>query len=145
MKKFKFELQRVHEYTLHMQKREKDKLAELRHEYDELNNQMIELKHKYNTCKQKQIKECFDGISIMQLILSNTYLNQLAAKILLLKKEITEMEIKIEDQIQVLLAVTKEKTTLDKLKDKHLERYNSLERKQNELFIDEFVANKASS
>ncbi|MDF2684824.1 MAG: flagellar export protein FliJ [Clostridia bacterium] len=145
MKKFNFTLQRVLEYNIHMQKKEKDNLSEMQYEYKNLCNKMEHLLDKYNNYKKRQHDESIEGITVTDLIILNTYISGLQTQILLLKKEMITMELKIEQQIQTLLAVTKEKTTLEKLRNKHLNEYNIMERKHEELFIDEFVANKASN
>jgi flagellar export protein FliJ len=145
MKKFDFSLQRVLEYNTHIQKKEKDILAEMQYEYKSLTYRAELLTEKYNSCKKQRSDESIRGISITNLIAFDTYLKSLQDQILLLKKETEAMELKIEKQIQTLLSVTKEKTTLEKLKSKHQSDYNIMERKHDELFIDEFVANKASN
>lgn len=144
MKKFNFTLQKVFEYNTHLQKKEKDTLSEMQNEYDKLCKKMKSLKEKFNDYKNQQLEACIEGTCIINLIIFNTYLSGLQTQMLILKNDMLTAEAKIEKQIQILLSVTKEKTSLEKLREKHLVEYNSVERKHNELFIDEFVANRAS-
>ncbi|HBR31044.1 MAG TPA: flagellar export protein FliJ, partial [Clostridiales bacterium] len=64
MKKFKFSLQKVLEYNTHIQRREKEILAVMRAEYNELEGQLAQLMSEYELNRMNYLNKCIKGTSI---------------------------------------------------------------------------------
>ncbi|HAN20857.1 MAG: flagellar export protein FliJ [Clostridiales bacterium GWF2_36_10] len=144
MKKFNFPLQKVLEYNIHMQKKEKDILAILRSEYIQLENQLENLKKTHELYIQKYLKSSREGINITAITFILRYIKDLEKQIKLLHKKMTDKQMQIDKQIERLIEISKEKVTVEKLKDSKLEKYKAAERKNEELFIDELISFSSS-
>ena len=145
MKKFQFPLQKILEYKIHVQKKEKDTLKAMQLEYNLLEEHMKELKKSYEQYKNEYLSKASKGMPVRELVMLCTYITEIQKKIKALQAEMEEAKEKIDRQIDVLLAVTREKTTIEKLKEQKLFEYREEERKKEEKFIDELVANSASA
>ena len=145
MKKFQFPLQKILEYKIHVQKKEKDTLKAMQLEYNLLEEHMKELKKSYEQYKNEYLSKASKGMPVRELVMLCTYITEIQKKIKALQAEMEEAKEKIDRQIDVLLAVTREKTTIEKLKEQKLFEYSEEERKKEEKFIDELVANSASA
>lgn len=140
MKKFDFPLQKVLEYNAHMQKKEKDILAVMHAEYNELENQVISLKQSYANYIQKYLKKSIQGINITLVSFMLKYIKEIENKIQKVFKKMAEKQLQIDKQTQKLIEVSKEKVTVEKLRDSKYDKYKAVERKSEELFIEEFIA-----
>lgn len=141
MKKFNFPLQKVLDYDTHMQNKEMDKLSNMRERYYELEKLKMNLVRSYEQVKSKYLKLCKEGISIKKAATFRLYMDELKDQIEGLNHRIEEQKKIIEQQLEILLEVTKDKMTIEKLKEGSLLQYNEVIRKREEVLIDEFVAN----
>ena len=144
MKKFDFPLQKVLEYKVHLQKQEQNILGQLQYEYNQMLAQMNGLLAEFERCKDEYLQKSQEGASAKSICLLGGYLRELQNKILELNKRLFEKAEQIEHQRAKLLNVTKEKTSLEKLRDKSYDNYQFLARKEDERFIDEFVSSTAA-
>ena len=65
-------------------------------------------------------------------------------KIRLQKKKIIEKQSQIDTQAEKLIAISKDKATVEKLRENKCLKYRAEEQKSEERFIEEFIANTAS-
>lgn len=144
MKKFNFSLQKVLEYNTHIQKKEKDILSKMRAEYNDLEQQLHLIQVRYEYEKQNYISVCQKGTSIKNATLILNYIKDLQNQIRLQKKKMIEKQIQIDAQTEKLIEVSKDKTTVEKLRESKYQKYKFEERKSEERFIEEFIANTAS-
>lgn len=145
MKKFHFGLQKVLEYKDHMQDQEKNTLAVMQKEHQKLCQQKLQLDMEYLRCKDEYLSLCDAGTSAVDIRARGIYLKELSARIEQMLIAIESSERRLEAQRGVLLTVTQEKTSLEKLREKHLKDYEAQQRKEDELFIGEFIANISAS
>lgn len=144
MKKFDFPLQKVLEYKIHLQKQEQNVLSQLQYEYNQMLAQMNGLLQEFEKCKDDYLQQSTDGASAKSICLLGGYLRELQDRISELSKKLFEKAEQVERQRGKLLDVTKEKTSLEKLRDKSYQSYQFLARKEDERFIDEFVSSTAA-
>lgn len=145
MKKFGFSMQKVLEYDGHVQNREKNLLREMFISYYKLCSEMDKLLKRYEFSKSEYRMKCKTGVVIKEIINLKSYIIDIQSQMETLKNAIKAAEIEIDKQIQKVTNATKEKTSMEKLRDRYYEVYKSLERKEDEIFIDEFVANSTFS
>ncbi len=141
MKKFEFSMQKVLEYKTHVKDKEKNVLAQMRSRYQEVYDEMIAMQQVYNEFNKQYAARCTLGITIRELAIARTYMADLAERIeqmfLLLEKAAREIDLQLDRVIEV----SKEKSSMDKLKDRCYVVYREQQRKEMEIFIDDFVAN----
>lgn len=140
MKKFKFSLQKVLEYNTHIQRKEKEILAELRAEYYELERKLEKLIQEYELNKLNYLTKCAKGTSITSVATMLRYIEVIEKRIQELKKIMAEKKLLIDKQIEKLVQVSKDKVTAEKLRDSKLEAYKTAERKSEENSIEEFIS-----
>lgn len=145
MKKFNFSLQKVLEYNGHIQNRETIVLKNMQLNYKELCSDMDALLQRYESYKDEYSCKCTNGIIVNKVINLKLFISELQTQIKILSKKIEVAKSEIEKQIQKVVSVTREKTSIEKLKDKHYETFKSQERKEDEIFINEFIMNSTSS
>jgi flagellar FliJ protein len=145
MKKFNFSMQKVLEYNGHIQNQEKNILKEMQINYHKLCKEMDELLQKYEAIKVDYQNKCEAGIVINEIIIIKSYTKGIQTKINEQSKQIETVKIEIEQQIQKIVDITRDKTSMEKLREKHLEIYKTIERKEEEIFINEFIVNSVSS
>ena len=145
MKKFEFSLEKMLSFKEQMLSGEKLKLADLRSQLAQLNEALVQLNKEYAYCDAELKEQERAGLTPEGFSRRKAYLNVLSDKIKLQQQQIRIMEAKISNQVAVVIKVSQEVTTLEKLKDRQLEEYHAAEGKEQELLIDEFVANNSIS
>ncbi|MCX7614250.1 MAG: flagellar FliJ family protein [Clostridiales bacterium] len=145
MKKFEFSMQKVLEYKVHIQKNEKEILAQMRKRHMKLCAELDTLIARQEAYKTEYGRKCKTGISVKEIITLRSYIGELQMQIPSIEAKLKESIAGIDRQVGRVLNVTKEKTSLEKLREKHLRLYELQERKENEIFINEFIANSSFS
>lgn len=145
MKSFNFSMQKVLEYNEHIQNHEKNVLQEMKFKFDGLCFELEVLLKKYELYNNEFCFMCKIGVVINEVINLRNYIIEVRSQISILNNKIIAADVEINEQIQKVLNITKEKTSIEKLKDKYFETYKSLERKVEEVFINEFILNAAFS
>lgn len=145
MKKFQFSMDKVLDYKTHIQKNEKEILAQMRLKHVKLCDEREALISSYNEYIDEYIHICKAGISVQNMITFRTYINEIQIKISKKEKGIKDSLASIDKQINKVIDITKGKVSLEKLKDKYFNEYQSEQRKAHEIFITEFIANTGLS
>jgi flagellar export protein FliJ len=127
-----------------MEDNEKMLLMELRNQHNILMEELGVFQNAYADCTQQKREILLTGTTPTQLFQFTQYISEVNKRIALKQDEIDKMLIRIEKQAQVLKEIRTEVKTLEKLKEKQLESYHGKLSKENELLIEEFVANKVS-
>lgn len=140
MKKFSFSLQKVLEYNTHIQKKEKDILSVMHAEYYQLEKQVEILISEYELLKIKYLRNCEKGMSISGASQMLIYISEIRKQVQQLKIKMAEKQQLIDKQTIRLVEVTKDKVTVEKLRESKLENYKASERKSDENFIEEFTS-----
>lgn len=145
MKKFSFSLENVLNYKNQI-------LDNLQNEHalilEEIRNQeaaIEQLKDQYVACSSKLGDEEKNGITVMQILSYNNYLDVIAFKIKKEQEILAVLNKKEEIKRNQVLESKKDSASIEKLKEKKIAVYNKELQKQDELLIDEFVMNSRSN
>ncbi len=144
MKKFQFPLQKVLEYDTHMQKNEADALSLLLAEYARLEKKRDAMHKDYSVAKQQYQMDCEKGQSASRTAAAGMYIADQSQQLKRIGEQMREQMRRIDKQRERLLKVTKDKTMIEKLKERAKADYQADERKSDEMFIAEFVSNQVA-
>ncbi len=139
MKKFKFSLETVLDYTAQMLDNKKNEYAAslqlVNMQQKKLNDTVENYKQHNSDFRKAEI----EGITIAEAMSYETGLRVLETRINTQKKQLREYEKQAEDKRLELVESKKETMKLEKLKEKKLEDYQKQELKAQEQLIDELV------
>lgn len=143
MKKFNFSLQKVLEIKEQILENLKIELSNLNHDYKNIEIYINNLNIKLTTVDKEFVEKSSVSISVGEMSYYKIYMSSIIKQIE--NKEIEKEELLklIEAKRREIVSMNKEISSLEKLKDKELEKYNSSLLKSEEIFIEEFVSNKS--
>lgn len=121
--------------------REKNNLAHLRMQQQQMQEEKMQLEAKLKRSADEYHELSGKGITVMQITMFKSYHQSLRMQIKELENSIEEMEKKVQRQLGVVIDVTKEVSSLEKLEEKQLEEYKFKVQKAEEQFISEYVMN----
>lgn len=140
MKRFEFSLKKLQGYKEQLLKKEKNTLSELRRQM----NLLLEEKESLIALRKEKCRlldeKISKGLSPQHICVHKQYIDSIYDRMINLEMRITSLEKTIQSQLDVVIEITKELDSLEKLEKKQLEEYTKTERKQQELFIEEFVS-----
>lgn len=143
MKRFEFTLNKLMSYKKQVLDREKNTLAHLRRQQQQLEDEKEETIKMLSRSGAEFMKKSARGMTVMQIQVFKGYHQSLTEQILELEESIEKMEKKVQVQLKVVVEATKEVSSLEKLEDKQLEEYNFRVAKAEEQFISEYVLNSS--
>ncbi|MEL7605208.1 MAG: flagellar export protein FliJ [Sedimentibacter saalensis] len=143
MKKFSFSLQKVLEIKEQVLENLKVELSNLNHDYKEVENEIEIMKNKYSDINIEFSEKSSVSISVGEMSYYKMLLSSILRKIENKEEEKEKILKKIEDKRHEIVSKNVEISSLEKLREKELEKYNSALAKSEELFIEEFVSNKS--
>jgi flagellar FliJ protein len=143
MKKFEFSLKKLLNYKEQLLKKEKNILADLRKQLLLLNEEKNDLIRQRRIKNEELNKKILKGLSPQHIALHKSYIDSITEKIANINLNIANLENRIQQQLEVVVEITKEIDSYEKLEQKQFEEYKKVETKQNELFIEEFVSHKS--
>lgn len=143
MKRFEFSLKKLSEYKEQVLRKEKNTLGDLRKQHQLLVDEKEALIFKKSERCNQLNSQINKGLSPQHIALHKNYIDSLNEKILNLSLKIKNLEKNIQRQLEVIIEITKEIDTLEKLEEKQLSEYKKADQKQQELFIEEFVSHKS--
>lgn len=142
MKKFVFSLQKVLELKNQLLENMKIELTNLNRECEKIEIFIKCLKIKFAEIENEYVEKSYKSISAGEM----SYYKMLNESILVQieNKEIEKAIVlkKIADKRQEIISMNTEISSLEKLKEKELEKHSKECLKKEELFIEEFVSNK---
>ncbi len=144
MKKFQFPLQKVLEYDTHIQKNEADVLAALQAEYARLTKKRDAMQADYDQAKRRYQSECEIGQSVSRTAVLGMYIADQRLQIKKITEQMREQMRRIDKQRERVVAITQDKTMIEKLKERATEDYQAAERRSDELYVAEFVSNQVA-
>lgn len=131
MKSFVFSLERIRSYREQILNREKETLTRMQRQRDELKQKLSNIEQfKRNKSAEMQRKQR-EGVTSYELSAHSFFISNTQQQIKDLRQEIEVANQEIAKQIKVVLAATKECSSLDRLEEKQLEEYR-LEVKRDE-------------
>ena len=102
--------------------------------------QAIERRHQ--SCTEELRQNKMDGITVREIHTYENYLESLGLQIRQKKEYLEQLRKKEEAKRNEVVEAKKETSSIDKLKEKKLEAYNKEVQKEDEQFIEEYVATK---
>jgi flagellar FliJ protein len=145
MKKFSFSLQKVLEIKEQVLENLKVELGNLNHDYKEVEYEIANLKNKYSDINIEFSEKSSVSISVGEMSYYKMLLSSILRKVENKEEEKEKILKKIEDKRTEIVSKNIEISSLEKLREKEMEKYNSALAKSEELFIEEFVSNKSMS
>jgi len=136
-----FSMQKVLEYKKHAEDSEKALLSQMRSRHEALCAQLLDLKKEYGQLTATLEEMYKDGVEIRKAMAVKRYSAELAERAGRLMEDIERLKTEIEGQVDRVMAITREKNSMEKLKGKRYLLYRNQVQKETELFIDNFVAN----
>lgn len=143
MKKFHFSLEKLKDFREQKLQEQKNFLGKLRHELNEINAEINTLRLKVNEKNNELLLLYKKGAVSFEISTHKRYIISLQQEIKARQHAAVLKEKDIEKQTLVVLEATKDLKTLENLEEKQIEEYKKQETKENELFIEEFVANSS--
>lgn len=144
MKRFNFGLQKVLDYERFIQKNEADAMSLLQAEYLEMKQRHDALANEYLDLKRRYQEDCEKGQNAARAAAIGRYIMEVSQKLVQSRAQLIEQANRIEAQREKLVAVTQDKEMIEKLRTHSWENYLAAVRKSDELFIEEFLSNKAA-
>ena len=141
MKRFEFSLNKLMGYKKQVLDREKNDLAHLRRQQQQMLDEKSELEARLTYSNNEFCQKSGVGMTVLQITMFKSYHQSLSQQIKELEASIEKMEEKVQKQLGVVIEATKEVSSLEKLDEKQLEEYNFMVAKQEEQFISEYVMN----
>ena len=145
MKQFKFSLSSVLQYRAKVEENEKNILAGQNRELSLLYGQLRELLDRYKDAILKYEEQSARGMTAREITAERSYIGSIERSIEKKEDEIEEQRKLVARQTAVVVRATQETKTLDKLKEHKYRIYGDAARKEEELFIEEFVSNQAAT
>ena len=143
MKKFTFSLQKVLEIKEQFLETMKLAHATFNHQCRNIEMHIKSLEEKFKTIDNEYVEKTYKSISAGEMsyykMLCQGVLTQIENK----EKEKEILLKKIAAKRQEIISMNTEISSLEKLKEKELEKHNKELLKKEEIFIEEFVSNKA--
>ena len=142
MKKFYFALDTVLRYKEQVLDGLKAEHARILAKVMECEKAIEELELLHRQCTDEFRQSKINGITIREIHTYENYLESLGLQIRRKKEQLKELRKKEEDKRNEVVEAKKETSSIDKLKEKKLDAYNKEVQKEDERFIEEFVATK---
>jgi flagellar FliJ protein len=143
MKKFNFSLQKVLEIKEQLLDNFKIELSGLNNDLKNINDAVENLKRQFRDINQEFVNKSRISISVGEMTYYKLLMESIFKQIEVKEEEKHDIIKKIEAKRQEIVNMNKEITSLEKLKDKELEKHNKEAEKGEEIFIEEFVSNKS--
>jgi flagellar FliJ protein len=144
MKRYEFGLQKVLDYDKFIQKNEADAMNIMQAEYLDMKEKHDALASEYLELKRQYQEDCENGQNAGKAAATGRYIMEVAQRLVKSRALLQEQVNRIEVQREKLVAVTQDKEIIEKLRAHSWESYRAAERKSDELFIEEFLSNKAA-
>jgi flagellar FliJ protein len=109
----------------------------MKEKHDQLSGEYLELKRQYQ-------EDCEHGQNAGKAAATGRYIMEVAQKLVKSRAQLQEQLKRVEAQREKLVAVTQDKEIMEKLRAHSWDNYRAAERKSDELFIEEFLSNKAA-
>ena len=142
MKKFFFSLDTVLSYKEQVLDGLKAEHARILQKVRECEHAIEQLEQEHLRCAQEFRDNRFNGMKISDIHTYENYLEALGIKIKKKYEELAKLQEKEEAKRNEVVEAKKETSSIDKLKEKKYKEYEKEVQKEEEQFIEEFVATK---
>ncbi len=144
MKKFFFPLDTVLSYKEQVLDGLKAEHAKILAKVRECERAIEELERLHYECTDEFRKNKMNGIKISEIHTYENYLESLGLKIRQKQEQLKRLMIKEEAKRNEVVEAKKETSSIDKLKEKKRQEYDKVVQKEEEQFIEEFVATQSA-
>ena len=144
MKKFKFNLESVLKYRENIERQEKGVLSGLNAQLLKLLNELEKLNNDYKAEAASFERLSREGIPLHDIRAKHIIMENIEFYIEKKVEEIEAQRRRISMQTSVVVKAMRDTKTMDKLKEIRYGEYIKKENREHELFIEEFVAQKAA-
>lgn len=142
MKKFSFSLQKILEIKEQVLDNLKIEMGNLNRDLDTAEQQIRKLKAEFKQLNEELNGKCAVSVSVGEMTYYKMYMNNVLKQTEKKEEEKNIILKKIEAKRHEIVNANMEISSLEKLKEKELEKYNKEVMKREEIFIEEFVSNK---
>jgi len=139
MKKFQFTLEKLRDYKGQLFENEKGKLMKLIAERDACLARIDALEQDFLRLHGELSEKMKSGINARHVQLFEFRKNNVREEQAQMRVQVNILEGAIERQRRVVVALSQEIESLNKLEEKKLEEYNDKVNKENEMLISEFI------
>ncbi len=143
MKKFSFSLQKVLEIKEQVLDNLKIEMGNLNRDLDTAEQQIKKLKSEFKQLNEELNGKCAVSVSVGEMTYYKMYMNNVLKQTEKKEEEKNIILKKIEAKRHEIVNANMEISSLEKLKEKELEKYNKEVMKREEIFIEEFVSSKS--
>ena len=143
MKKFSFSLQKILEIKEQVLDNLKIEMGNLNRDLDTAEQQIRKLKAEFKQLNEELNGKCAVSVSVGEMTYYKMYMNNVLKQTDKKEEEKNIILKKIEAKRHEIVNANMEISSLEKLKEKELEKYNKEVMKREEIFIEEFVSNKS--
>ena len=145
MKRFKFNLESVLKYRESIERQEKGVLSGLNAQLMKLLDELEKLNNDYMAEAAEFERMTSEGITVHEVKSKHTIMENIEYYIEKKLEEIEAQQRRISVQTSIVVKAMRDTKTMDRLKEIRHEEYIKEENKENELFIEEFVSQKAAA
>lgn len=144
MKKFVFSLEALYAMKENTEKLQKIQLRTIQTELDELLVEIDLLNRDYDDAKEDFIKTVNSGVEASHATNYDIYFLKIRSAIAIIEDKRRHLEQEKEKCLAELVETRKEKTMLEKLKQKEYQEYLSGVKKKQEIAVEDFLSYKTS-
>lgn len=141
MKKFSFSLQKLLNYKEQVFDAEMTTLAEMRAVLATLEGELADMQTERKTRYADFTSRAARGIAAIEMETHKNYITMLDFATKQKQNQIEMQQRAVDKQAEKVFECKMEISTMEKLREKKLEEYNSMVAKAEEIFIEEFVTN----
>ncbi|MCL2107912.1 MAG: flagellar FliJ family protein [Oscillospiraceae bacterium] len=141
MKRFVFTLARLKQYKERMLEAEKNTLGVLRRELMVLRHQLADILDEIFNKNNELAAKMQQGTTPIEIAAGKRFITVRKHDAHLKQNEILAKEDEVQLQLEAVLELQREFSSLEKLEEAQLEEYRAAELKEHEIFIDEFITN----
>lgn len=139
MKKFVFSLESVLRYKQQLLDVLKNEMARLESDLHEIEKNILQIENEFTDMNGNLATELKTGLTAQNFAAYKSYLHFLNKKAEKLNSDKSGILQKISSKKQEIISMNSDISGLERLKDKHWDEYLKQNRKEQELFIEEFV------
>lgn len=143
MKKFYFSLQKVLEIKEQMLENLKIELSSLNNDLRNIDSAIKNLRTQFSEINNECVEKSAISISVGEMTYYKLLMNSILKQVENKEEEKHIVSKKIENKRQEIVNMNMEISSLEKLKENELEKYNKAFMRSEEIFIEEFVSNKS--
>lgn len=139
MKKFVFSLESVLRYKRQLLGVLKNEMARLEADLHEVEKNITKIENQFSDMNGNLLTELKTGLTAQNFAAYKAYLHYLNKQVEKLNTEKSSILQNISSKKQEIISMNSDISGLERLKDKHWDEYSKQSRKEQELFIEEFV------